>query len=320
MKHAPRSIALALAGAAALAAAPSTAMAADEGREGAAQFKLADRQLSTAKSDAILGQGSALAALLGKQGVAVREAPAAAPRPAASYASYASVSPTPAASAMRRATVDRAAHPSRPDVFGSVALEVGATPFDSRFARVERRPVRGAAARFAYDLRGTSEAETLDRVNRYVNHRIAFTEDRAQFGRADLWLSASETFSYGRGDCEDFAIAKMQMLRAAGFAADDLYLVVLKDLVRRADHAVLVVRSGGRFHVLDNGTDRIVDAADIADYRPILTYSSGKAWTHGYQRTQEIAPLTIASYMPALKDGQRIALADILPVRPAANR
>ena len=44
----------------------------------------------------------------------------------------------------------------------------------------------------------------------------------------------------------------------------DLYLVVLKDLSRRADHAVLVVRAAGRFLVLDNGTDRIVDSADVA--------------------------------------------------------
>ncbi|MBW0145859.1 transglutaminase-like cysteine peptidase [Sphingomicrobium clamense] len=316
IKHAPISLALKLSSAAALLLAPSAALAEDDAGKNGAQFQLAERTFSSAKSDAILGQGSALAALLGKQGVAVREAPARLPAPA-SYAAY--DRPTPY---VQRAAIDRRAHPSRPDLFGTVALEVGKTPFDQRWAAVERRPVYGAAARYARGLRGMNEATILDRVNRYVNGRVAFTEDRAQFGRADRWLSAGETFSRGRGDCEDYAIAKMQMLRAAGFASDDLYLVVLKDLVRRADHAVLAVRSGGRFQVLDNGTDRIVDAADIADYRPILTYSAGKAWTHGYQRYDrpDFPPVNIASYMPALQDGQRVALADIMPVRPAANR
>ena len=35
----------------------------------------------------------------------------------------------------------------------------------------------------------------------------------------------------GRGDCEDYAIAKLQMLRAAGFEDRDLYLVIAKDLI-----------------------------------------------------------------------------------------
>ena len=36
--------------------------------------------------------------------------------------------------------------------------------------------------------------------------------------------------------------------------------------------------------VLDNGTDRIVDSSDVADYRPILTFTAGHAYTHGYRR------------------------------------
>jgi transglutaminase-like putative cysteine protease len=104
----------------------------------------------------------------------------------------------------------------------------------------------------------------------------------------------SETLSHGRGDCEDFAIAKRAMLRAAGVPERDLYLVVLKDLSRRADHAVLVVRAGGRFLVLDNGTDRIVDSADVADYKPMLTFAAdGKSFTHGYRR--DVPPVIYAS-------------------------
>ena len=87
----------------------------------------------------------------------------------------------------------------------------------------------------------------------------------------------------------------MARLRRAGFADQDLYLVVLKDLVRRADHAVLVVRSDGRFLVLDNASDRLLDSAEIRDYRPILTFTAGKRYTHGYRRDRVVAPVVMAS-------------------------
>ncbi len=54
-----------------------------------------------------------------------------------------------------------------------------------------------------------------------------------------------------------------------------------------------MVRAEGRLLVLDNGTNRIVDSATIADYRPILTFSGNQAWTHGYRR--EAPPVVLAS-------------------------
>jgi transglutaminase-like putative cysteine protease len=107
-----------------------------------------------------------------------------------------------------------------------------------------------------------------------------------------VWEAADETLRSGRGDCEDYAIAKLQLLRRAGVADRDLYLTIVKDLVRRADHAVLVVRSGGHMYVLDNGTDAVLDSESIADYRPVLTFATTGAWTHGYRVEK---PVTYAS-------------------------
>src|SRR6185295_16204938 len=105
--------------------------------------------------------------------------------------------------------------------------------------------------------------------------------------------AANETLNRGRGDCEDYAIAKLQMLRRAGIADKDLYLVVVKDLVRRADHAILVVRAAGHMYVLDNGTDELLDSESVSDYRPVLTFAAGATFTHGYRVHQ--APVNIAS-------------------------
>ena len=240
------------------------------------------------KAEAILGGPSALEALKAQQsGTPIASRPL---RPASlSYSR-----PAAAAAVLRdRPAVSPGVANGRPDVFGSVALRVGRTPLDARWNRVEHASVGGSAAAFAEALRGKAPFERLEAVNWYVNKRVQFTDDDRRFGRADIWSTANETLTRGRGDCEDYAIAKLAMLRRAGIAERDLYLVVVKDLVRRADHAILVVRAAGHMYVLDNGTDRLLDSESIADYRPILTFAAGATYTHGYRRVP--APMNIAS-------------------------
>lgn len=256
------------------------------------------------KTDAILGGApSALAAIMAKQTGTPQ--PAAAPSPDAR-----GVPLQPAIYPAFRAPVPT----DRPDVFGSVALAVPRTSLDARWRKVASGSAGGAAIRYASSLSDQSTLDRLDAVNRYVNAHIRFTNDSTQFGIADRWMSGGDTLRLGKGDCEDYAIAKLQMLRQAGFDEQDLYLVILRDTSRRADHAVLVVRAEGRMLVLDNGTDRIVDSATIGDYRPILTFSGNKAWTHGYRR--EAPPMALASAERPAAELVKMASMDE-PVEPA---
>ena len=169
-------------------------------------------------------------------------------------------------------------------MFGSVALSVGRTPLDKRWRNAANRRIRGAAAVFAASLRERPELDRVMAINRYVNGHVRFVDDLTQYGRDDLWAAANDTLRRGRGDCEDFAIAKLQMLRVAGVPDRDLYLVIARDVVRRADHALLVVRAGGGMLVLDDDTNRIFDSDQVGNYRPLLTFSTNRAWTHGYRR------------------------------------
>ena len=216
--------------------------------------------------------------------------------------------------------LDLSASPDRPDVFNSVALPIGRSPLDDRWSRVGQAGVGGQAAFLAASLRGESERARIETINAYVNARVRFVDDSRQYGVADRWTAPSDTLARGRGDCEDYALAKMAMLRRAGFADKDLYLVVLKDLVRRADHAVLVVRSGGRFLVLDNSTDRLLDSAEIRDYRPILTFTAGKRYTHGYRRDGVAAPVVLASVDQAASPAVTAMATAGLPSSPFASR
>ncbi len=204
-------------------------------------------------------------------------------------------------------------------MFNSGSLPIARSSLDRRWNRVGSAAVAGRAAIYAAGLRAMSERTRIEAVNAYVNSRVAFIDDSRRFGVADRWSPAAETLARGRGDCEDYALAKMAMLRRAGVADKDLNFVVLKDLARRADHAVLVVRSGGRFLVLDNNTDAVVDSAQIRDYRPILTFTAGQRFTHGYLRS--LTPRTImASDSVARQAGEAIATTARMPSSPFASR
>ena len=271
--------------------------------------------LSFSKSEAILGAPSALAAILSQQHAA--PAASATLRPA-SYSV-----PLAVPTFLRTGGVSEGVFSGRPDVFGSVALRVSHTPLDARWHSVEHGRPSGAAGHFATALTSYSPVEQLKAVNHYVNRRVEFEDDQRHFGKPDVWSSANETFRSGRGDCEDYAIAKYQMLRTAGFSDRDLYLVIVRDLVRRADHAVLVARAAGHMFVLDNGSDEVLDSETISDYRPVLTFASSGEWTHGY-RLQN-APVNIASNQQApitlaAADAQRSLSASLLAFRTGFKR
>ena len=169
--------------------------------------------------------------------------------------------------------------PGSDDFLASKRLAVRKTGFDAQWKRVGHSTI---SAGFV-GIGGPNGAQaTIAAVNSWANAKIRYVEDLQQYGQADYWADAKTTLRHRAGDCEDIAIAKMALLAGAGVRREDMYLTIARDLVRNADHALLVVKSEGRFWLLDNNTDRLLDASTSNDYRPILSYSAGGKWLHGY--------------------------------------
>ena len=117
----------------------------------------------------------------------------------------------------------------------------------------------------------------IGEINRAVNLAIAAAADELQHGAPDVWSSPLETFESGRGDCEDYAIAKYLALLEAGVAADDLRFMVVRNR-RGADHAVLAARLDGRWLVLDNLRFLLLDDRDaLVHYSPVAAFGAGEA-------------------------------------------
>jgi predicted transglutaminase-like cysteine proteinase len=172
---------------------------------------------------------------------------------------------------------------------GTRAIPVKRTRFDDRWDHVRRAApaaLMHGKLRRANATAGLDEKELLSRVNQWVNREIAYVNDDRNYNQRDFWATAEQTIARGRGDCEDFAILKMQMLRAAGVRPDRMKLVLLRDLAANADHAFLLVQTDAGKVVLDNMTDRLYDGAQANSVRPILSFSENRRWVHAYRGAQ----------------------------------
>ena len=110
----------------------------------------------------------------------------------------------------------------------------------------------------------------LDEANRAVNAAIRYVSDYAQYGEADRWSAPLATFVTGKGDCEDYAIAKYVALREAGFPQDDLRLVLVRDRSVREDHAVLAAHLDDRWLILDNRRSELIEDSDASSLTPLF--------------------------------------------------
>ena len=131
---------------------------------------------------------------------------------------------------------------------------------------------------FIADLRNRDPRAQIEAVQAHMNLSPYITDPR-NWGVRDYWATPRE-FLRKDGDCEDYAIAKYMALRALGFAADQLRVVVLQDLNLNVPHAILVVYLDGRALVLDNQISRVIDAAAIHHYRPIYSINENAWWLH----------------------------------------
>lgn len=115
--------------------------------------------------------------------------------------------------------------------------------------------------------------------------------DLAQYGQIDVWSSPLVTFTSGAGDCEDYAIAKMVALRMAGVSTEDIRLVVLRDVLRGEDHAVVLARLDGHWLTLDNRRLAMIEDIDVRNHRPLFVIGDS-----GVMRYDQQSPSASAAW------------------------
>lgn len=128
------------------------------------------------------------------------------------------------------------------------------------------------------EQKGARQIDQLRRVNSFIN-QWHYRADAQNYGRSDYWASPSEFFRRS-GDCEDYAIAKYVTLRQLGFGADQLRLVVVKDMRRNLAHAVLAAYVDNEIYILDNLNNEVRPQSTVLEYSPYYSVNENARWAH----------------------------------------
>ena len=126
----------------------------------------------------------------------------------------------------------------------------------------------------------------IQKVNEFWNRRMQFMEDTEAWGQSDYWATPMESLGNGKGDCEDFAIAKYFTLLSAGMDVSQLRLIYVKARIGGAAsniiqaHMVLAYYSDPEAEpeILDNLLGEIRPASRRQDLTPVFSFNGQGIW------------------------------------------
>jgi len=153
-------------------------------------------------------------------------------------------------------------------------------------------------ASFVARHRGNEGVALYDAVNVFVNHAVQFQADTTLEEVLDDWITPETLMQTGEGDCEDFALAKFWLLEYLGVDKDDLYIVVVRDLVVRLPHAYLAVRDGDNVWLLDSRTDGLLTPDELEGIVPVITIGDTAAYLHGRPADPETPMSFLWEWLP----------------------
>jgi len=138
------------------------------------------------------------------------------------------------------------------------------------------------------DSKSLETQDKLKRINEFFNRKILFLDDIQIWGQTDYWATPLETLAKGKGDCEDFTIAKYFTLLSAGMPNEQLRLIYVKARIGgpasnvTQAHMVLAWYETPEAEplILDNLITDIRPASRRADLQPVFSFNSMGIWSN----------------------------------------
>lgn len=145
---------------------------------------------------------------------------------------------------------------------------------------------------------------TLTAINNRINRNNTYTYDSAQYGKLENWEEMPQ--SGGRGDCEDFALAKYRACLNAGIPASALKLATGKTS-NGTGHAWLEVQTDKGNVALDLNTQ---DAtfSDGLPYSNRAVQADGINWSGKGLLLQDVPVEYMQCNASAFKEGDRVVV------------
>jgi predicted transglutaminase-like cysteine proteinase len=127
-------------------------------------------------------------------------------------------------------------------------------------------------------VQGLPPQRQMEELNRFFNS-WTYRLDQENYAVEDYWATPLE-FLHRSGDCEDYAIIKYVSLRALGFPADKLRIVVVRDVLRNIAHAVLAVYLDNDILIMDSLFDGVLPHHQVTFYSPQYSVNEKRRWAH----------------------------------------
>jgi predicted transglutaminase-like cysteine proteinase len=134
-----------------------------------------------------------------------------------------------------------------------------------------------------------SDTHKLKQVNTFFNRHLQYGEDAQIWQNSDYWATPLESMKLGKGDCEDYAIAKYMTLKQLGIDASKLRLIYVKAKIGGADSTVSQAHMVLGYYaeantppmILDNMVNDVMPASQRPDLVPVFSFNDAGLWTAG---------------------------------------
>lgn len=112
-------------------------------------------------------------------------------------------------------------------------------------------------------------------VNRFFN-RLKYVEDKKTWGKNDYWAKPKEFLYKGKGDCEDYALAKLYALMQLGIPKNKFKLIYSKVKATKKSHLVLAYYHNDKKEplILDNFNKKIISKTKRKDLVYIYAFNT----------------------------------------------
>lgn len=149
------------------------------------------------------------------------------------------------------------------------------------------------------DLDGQPEHEQVSQINAFFHRNIRYQRDETLYRQNDYWASPLETLGHGRGDCEDWAIAKYISLRQLGISDDKLRLIYVRARIggpnSRLSEAHMVL---GYYEtpdavplIMDSLIGNVLPATQRDDLSPVFSFNAAGLWAGQGSTRANASPL-----------------------------
>lgn len=95
----------------------------------------------------------------------------------------------------------------------------------------------------------------------------------------DEWSPPEVTLRRGCGDCEDIVILKRALLLRYGVPDERIYFLLVRDLIAREAHAVLLVDDGG-WKIVDSYNALTLPVGEVQDYQALEAMQGEQRWKY----------------------------------------